>query len=162
MKNKIIIKEKKENENKKEINENKEKKENSNLININQKKEALLKNEEDKKIINNIQEKKENKKVEVDKTEKNKLKEENSNKKDLNYSDEEEDDGDFNLDNLTDEEKMALIQQREILLKLQEEAEARGEHFDIQEYLAQLAEQSEEDDEYGKQENKSDKLNKSF
>ena len=155
MKNKIIIKEKKENENKKEINENKEKKENSNLININQKKE-------DKKIINNIQEKKENKKVEVDKTEKNKLKEENSNKKDLNYSDEEEDDGDFNLDNLTEEEKMALIQQREILLKLQEEAEARGEHFDIQEYLAQLAEQSEEDDEYGKQENKSDKLNKSF
>ena len=162
MKNKIIIKEKKENENKKEINENKEKKENNNLININQKKEDLLKNEEDKKIINNIQEKKENKKVEVDKTEKNKLKEENSNKKDLNYSDEEEDDGDFNLDNLTEEEKMALIQQREILLKLQEEAEARGEHFDIQEYLAQLAEQSEEDDEYGKQENKSDKLNKSF
>ena len=162
MKNKIIIKEKKENENKKEINENKEKKENSNLININQKKEALLKNEEDQKIINNIQEKKENKKVEVDKAEKNKLKEENSNKKDLNYSDEEEDDGDFNLDNLTEEEKMALIQQREILLKLQEEAEARGEHFDIQEYLAQLAEQSEEDDEYGKQENKSDKLNKSF
>ena len=162
MKNKIIIKEKMENENKKEINENKEKKENTNLININQKKEDLLKNEEDKKIINNIQEKKENKKVEVDKTEKNKLKEENSNKKDLNYSDEEEDDGDFNLDNLTEEEKMALIQQREILLKLQEEAEARGEHFDIQEYLAQLAEQSEEDDEYGKQENKSDKLNKSF
>ena len=57
---------------------------------------------------------------------------------------------------------MALIQQREILMKLQEEAEARGEHFDIQEYLAQLAEQSEEEDELGKQDNKSDKLNKSF
>ena len=57
---------------------------------------------------------------------------------------------------------MALIQQREILMKLQEEAEERGEHFDIQEYLAQLAEQSEEEDELGKQDNKSDKLNKSF
>ena len=80
-----------------------------------------------------------------------------------NNSEEEEDEGDFNLDNLTEEEKMALLQQREILMKLQEEAEARGEHFDIQEYLAQLAEQSEEDDEYGQQENKSDnKLNKSF
>ena len=58
---------------------------------------------------------------------------------------------------------MALLQQREIIMKLQEEAEARGEHFDIQEYFAQLAEQSEEDDDFGQQENKSDnKLNKSF
>ena len=55
-----------------------------------------------------------------------------------------------------------LIQQKIILQKLQEEAEARGEHFDIQEYLAQLAEQSEEDDEIGNQEDKSDKFNKSF
>ena len=164
IKNEIIIKEKKENENKKEIKENNEKKENNNSTKINQKKEAPLKDkDEDKKIIsNNIQEKKEIKKIEEDKKEKNKSKEENSNKKDLNYSDEEEDEGDFNLDNLTEEEKMALIQQREILMKLQEEAEARGEHFDIQEYLAQLAEQSEEEDELGKQDNKSDKLNKSF
>ena len=88
--------------------------------------------------------------------------EKNSDKKELNDLEEEEDEGDFNLDNLTEEEKMALIQQREILLKLQEEAEARGEHFDIQEYLAQLAEQSEEDDEIGNQEDKSDKFNKSF
>ncbi len=80
----------------------------------------------------------------------------------MNDLEEEEDEGDFNLDNLTEEEKMALIQQREILLKLQEEAEARGEHFDIQEYLAQLAEQSEEDDEIGNQEDQSDKFNKSF
>ena len=58
---------------------------------------------------------------------------------------------------------MALLQQREIIMKLQEEAETRGEHFDIQEYFAQLAEQSEEDDDFGQQENKSDnKLNKSF
>ena len=164
LKNEIIIKEKKENENKKEIKENNEKKENNNSTKINQKKEAPLKEkDEDKKIINNnIQEKKEVKKIEEDKKEKNKLKEENSNKKDLNYSDEEEDEGDFNLDNLTEEEKLALIQQREILMKLQEEAEERGEHFDIQEYLAQLAEQSEEEDEMGKQDNKSDKLNKSF
>ena len=69
----------------------------------------------------------------------------------------------YNYDDLTNEEKMLIIQQKIILQKLQEEAEARGEHFDIQEYFAQLAEQSEEDDEYGQQENKSDnKLNKSF
>ena len=95
------------------------------------------------------------------KEEKKELKEEIPDKKELNNS-EEEDEDDFNLDNLTEEEKMALMQQREILMKLQEEAEARGEHFDIQEYLAQLAEQSEEDDDFGKQENKSNKLNKSF
>jgi hypothetical protein len=117
------------------------------------------------KKVNNIPEKQEIKNIEENKKEeKHKHIEENSDKKELNDLEEEEDEGDFNLDNLTEEEKMALIQQREILLKLQEEAEARGEHFDIQEYLAQLAEQSEEEDDFGHQQgNKSDnKLNKSF
>ena len=132
--------------------------------NKNQKEENQLNNEESpEKKINNIPEKQEIKNFEENKKEqKHKPLEENSDKKELNDLEEEEDEGDFNLDNLTEEEKMALIQQREILLKLQEEAEARGEHFDIQEYLAQLAEQSEEDDEMGNQEDKSDKFNKSF
>ena len=147
----------------KDININIEKKNNISP-NKNQKEENQLNNEESpEKKINNIPEKQEIKNFEENKKEqKHKPLEENSDKKELNDLEEEEDEGDFNLDNLTEEEKMALIQQREILLKLQEEAEARGEHFDIQEYLAQLAEQSEEDDEMGNQEDKSDKFNKSF
>ena len=139
-------------------------KENNISPNKNQKEENQLINEESsEKKVNNIPEKQEIKNSEENKKEeKHKHIEENSDKKELNDLEEEEDEGDFNLDNLTEEEKMALIQQREILLKLQEEAEARGEHFDIQEYLAQLAEQSEEDDEIGNQEDKSDKFNKSF
>ena len=139
-------------------------KENNISPNKNQKEENQLINEESsEKKVNNIPEKQEIKNSEENqKEEKHKHIEENSDKKELNDLEEEEDEGDFNLDNLTEEEKMALIQQREILLKLQEEAEARGEHFDIQEYLAQLAEQSEEDDEIGNQEDKSDKFNKSF
>ena len=180
----IIIKEKKE-ENIKDKKEQKEENEGNNQIQINninndikiniekennisqnekQKEEIQLINEESsEKKVNNIPEKQEIKNNEENKKEeKHKHIEENSDKKELNDLEEEEDEGDFNLDNLTEEEKMALIQQREILLKLQEEAEARGEHFDIQEYLAQLAEQSEEDDEIGNQEDKSDKFNKSF
>jgi len=139
-------------------------KENNISPNKNQKEENQLINEESsEKKVNDIPEKQEIKNIEENKKEeKHKHIEENSDKKELNDLEEEEDEGDFNLDNLTEEEKIALIQQREILLKLQEEAEARGEHFDIQEYLAQLAEQSEEDDEIGNQEDKSDKFNKSF
>ena len=161
------IKAQKENENNKNknININNEAKINNNNIQLNQnKKEEIQLNKKEEQKNNFIQENKEKviKAEELNKKEEEeKLKEETSNKKELNEYEEEEDEGDFNLDNLTEEEKMALIQQREILLKLQEEAEARGEHFDIQEYLAQLAEQSEEEDEFGKQD-KSDKLNKSF
>ena len=180
----IIIKEKKV-EDIKDKKEQKEENEDNNQIQINninndikiniekennisqnekQKEEIQLINEESsEKKVNDIPEKQEIKNIEENKKEeKHKHIEENSDKKELNDLEEEEDEGDFNLDNLTEEEKMALIQQREILLKLQEEAEARGEHFDIQEYLAQLAEQSEEDDEIGNQEDKSDKFNKSF
>ena len=160
-KNKIII------DKKIDIN-NDIKKETQNKIIINEEKNNKEKEEETKNELKNKEYIKETKKEESGKKEEKniKMKEDNNldNKELMNYnSEEEEDEGDFNLDNLTEEEKMALLQQREILMKLQEEAEARGEHFDIQEYLAQLAEQSEEDDEYGQQENKSDnKLNKSF
>ena len=65
----------------------------------------------------------------------------------------------YNIDDLTDEEKMVIIQQQLILQKMQEEAEARGEQFNPQEYiefLERLAKEEEEDE-------KSDgKLNKSF
>ena len=162
--NKIKMNNDKENDNEKKNSLNKNTKEE---IQLNNKDSPKIKNIQEKQEIKNIEEKKEIKNIEEKQELKNlqekvKSKEENSNKKNINDSEEEEDEGDFNLDNLTEEEKMALIQQREILLKLQEEAESRGEHFDIQEYLAQLAEQSEEDDEFGKQENKSNKLNKSF
>ena len=160
-KNKIII------DKKIDIN-NDIKKETQNKIILNEEKNKKEKEEETKNELKNKEYIKETKKEEGGKKEEKniKMKEDNNlDNKELmnNNSEEEEDEGDFNLDNLTEEEKMALLQQREILMKLQEEAEARGEHFDIQEYLAQLAEQSEEDDEYGQQENKSDnKLNKSF
>ena len=73
----------------------------------------------------------------------------------------ENDDEDVNLDDLTEEEKLALLQQREILQKLQEEAAAKGEHFDVQEYLEMLEKQANEEEEEG--DNKEDdKINKSF
>ena len=77
----------------------------------------------------------------------------------------ENEDEEINLDDLTEEEKMQLFQQQEILQKLQEEAEARGEHFDIQEYLSMLEKQANEEEEEGEENeyNKgSDKVNKSF
>ena len=173
-KDKIIIEKKPDNKNDKKDDDNNKNKLKINNDNINNDNISLNKKEkeekpllkENKNEINNVKEKKEEMKKEVNniKEEKNELKNNNNmnNKNDLINSDEEEDEGDFNLDNLTKKEKIALLQQNEILMKLQEEAEARGEHFDIQEYLAQLAEHSEEDDEFGQQENKSNKLNKSF
>ena len=71
----------------------------------------------------------------------------------------DEEGNDFNFDDLTDEEKMSILQQHLFLQKLQEEAEARGEHFDPQDYLDYLEQQEEQ--ELMKKEN-SNKLNKSF
>ena len=68
----------------------------------------------------------------------------------------------FNFDDLTDEEKMSIIHQQIILQKLQEEAEARGEQFDPQEYLAYLEQQAEEEELMQKKNANSNKLNKSF
>ena len=74
----------------------------------------------------------------------------------------ENEDDEINLDDLTEEEKMALLQQQEILQKLQEEAEARGENFDVQEYLAMLEKQANEEEEEEGDNKGSDKMNKSF
>ena len=74
----------------------------------------------------------------------------------------ENEEEEINLDDLTEEEKMALFQQQEILQKLQEEAEARGEHFDVQEYLAMLEKQANEEEEEEADNKGSDKVNKSF
>ena len=74
----------------------------------------------------------------------------------------ENEDEEINLDDLTEEEKLALFQQQEILQKLQEEAEARGEHFDVQEYLAMLEKQANEEEEEEGDNKGSDKVNKSF
>lgn len=100
-----------------------------------------------------------NKIIENKSNENNQYNNNENNENNMNISDEEE--NDFNFDDLTEEEKIALIQQRELLLKLQAEAEARGEQFNIQEYLAQLEEQAEED-EFGQQGQNDNKLNKSF
>ena len=85
----------------------------------------------------------------------------NAEKEDM--GEEGDDDEEINLDDLTEEEKMALLQQREILQKLQEEAEAKGEHFDVQEYLEMLEKQAnEEEEEEGDNNKEDDKINKSF
>ena len=72
----------------------------------------------------------------------------------------------YNVDDLTNEEKMLIIQQKIILQKLQEEAEARGEQFNPQEYIEflerQAMEEEEEDDDDLKERKKCNKLNKSF
>ena len=73
----------------------------------------------------------------------------------------ENDDEDIDYDKLTEEEKIALMQQREILQKLQEEAAARGEQFDVQEYLDMLEKQANEEEEEEGEKN-DDKVNKSF
>ena len=72
----------------------------------------------------------------------------------------------YNYDDLTNKEKMLIIQQKIILQKLQEEVEARGEQFNPQEYIEflerQTLEEEEEEDEDFKVGKDSNKLNKSF
>ena len=137
---------------------------NMNKMNMENNNKNNLMNEEDLKEEN--EQKSGNKQQNDNKIIENKSNENNqynnnneNNENNMNISDEEE--NDFNFDDLTEEEKIALIQQRELLLKLQAEAEARGEQFNIQEYLAQLEEQAEED-EFGQQGQNDNKLNKSF
>ena len=72
----------------------------------------------------------------------------------------------YNVDDLTNEEKMLIIQQKIILQKLQEEAEARGEQFNPQEYIEflerQAMEEEEEEEDDLKEGKGGNKLNKSF
>ena len=94
-------------------------------------------------------------------------KEENNNKSKENSDDShfiDEEGNMHNIDDLTEEEKMIILQQQLILQKLQEEAEARGEQFNPQEYINFLESQIKEDEEeqeINKKESKN-KLNKSF
>ena len=79
---------------------------------------------------------------------------------------EDEEENIYNYDDLTNEEKMLIIQQKIILQKLQEEAEARGEQFNPQEYIEflerQALEEEEEEDEDVVKGKGNNKLNKSF
>ena len=133
-------KEKLNNIEKKEENKNlnKEVKENNN-IDEKVKEEKNNKKEKEDNILNN------NKNKINDKE----LKEENNDEKessdDSHFIDDE---GNVhNIDDLTDEEKMLIIQQQLIIQKLQEEAEARGEQFDPQEYIDFLERQAKGDKE---------------
>lgn len=118
--------------------EKKTNKENSEKKEIEKKEEIPKKEETPKK--QEIPKKGEEKKVD-----KNEIKEnEQKNNKQIQ---EDEEDEDLNFDNLTDEQKIQLIQQNEILRKLQEAAEARGEKFDIQDYIAFLEEHNREEEE---------------
>ena len=141
-----------------------------NIENLEEKEYNDADQEQEQEIIEN-QEIQNELKIEENKIEDNKIQnyegKQNDNNE-INIEGEEEmgeegenDDEDVNLDDLTDEEKLALLQQREILQKLQEEAAAKGEHFDVQEYLEMLEKQANEEEEEG--DNKEDdKINKSF
>ena len=138
-------------ENNKKLNVNKEKKNKDNINdnknikditeNNNIKEEEKNYNEEkDNNILNNNK----NQKLNEEKTKENNNKDEESSD-DSHFVDEE---GNIhNIDDLTDEEKMVILQQRLILQKLQEEAEARGEQFDPQEYIEYLERQVREEEE---------------
>ena len=141
-----------------------------NIENLEEKEYNDADQEQEQEIIEN-QEIPNELKIEENKIEDNKIQNSESEQNDnneINIDGEEEmgeegenDDEDVNLDDLTEEEKLALLQQREILQKLQEEAAAKGEHFDVQEYLEMLEKQANEEEEEG--DNKEDdKINKSF
>ena len=66
----------------------------------------------------------------------------------------------YNLDDLTEEDKMKILQQQFLFQKLQEEAELRG--MDPQEYLELLEQQEQEEAEEMLGKKESNKLNKSF
>ena len=142
-----------------------------NIENLEEKEYNDADQEQEQEIIEN-QEIPNELKIEENKIEDNKIQnyesEQNDNNE-INIDGEEEmgeegenDDEDVNLDDLTEEEKLALLQQREILQKLQEEAAAKGEHFDVQEYLEMLEKQANEEEEEGENNKEDNKNNKSF
>ena len=131
-------------------------------ININKKIKEEEKNYNEEKELNNEALEYKNEILNAEPTEENKDKEkEKESSDDSHFVDDE---GNVhNLDDLTDEEKMIILQQQLILQKLQEEAEARGEQFDPQEYFEFLERQAKEDEEEDlNQKNGDNKLNKSF
>ena len=129
----------KEKKNKDNINNNKNIKDITENNNIKEE-EKNYNEEKDNNILNNNK----NQKLNEEKTKENNNKDEESSD-DSHFVDEE---GNIhNIDDLTDEEKMVILQQRLILQKLQEEAEARGEQFDPQEYIEYLERQVREEEE---------------
>ena len=129
----------KEKKNKDNINDNKNIKDITENNNIKEE-EKNYNEEKNNNILNNNK----NQKLNEEKTKENNNKDEESSD-DSHFVDEE---GNIhNIDDLTDEEKMVILQQRLILQKLQEEAEARGEQFDPQEYIEYLERQVREEEE---------------
>ena len=129
----------KEKKNKDNINDNKNIKDITENNNIKEE-EKNYNEEKENNILNNNK----NQKLNEEKTKENNNKDEESSD-DSHFVDEE---GNIhNIGDLTDEEKMVILQQRLILQKLQEEAEARGEQFDPQEYIEYLERQVREEEE---------------
>ena len=93
-------------------------------------------------------------------------KEENEEEKDKESNDThfvDENGNVYNFDDLSEEEKMLILQQQLIIQRLQEEAEARGEHFDPQDYIEFLERQAkEEEDEEEITGQSTNQINKSF
>ena len=154
---------------KEEGNKNSNKKDNSrkeinNQEKANNLKKSNNKKEEEKNYIEDIKDfNKDNHKNQKAKLYQNKEKN-NKNKEssdDNHFVDEE---GNIhNFDDLTDEEKMIILQQQIILQKLQEEAEAKGEQFDPQDYFEYLERQAQEEEEEEMNLKKvNNKLNKSL
>ena len=154
---------------KEEGNKNSNKKDNSrkeinnqekanNLKKSNNKKEEEKNYIEDIKDFNKDNHKNQKKKLYQNKEKNNKNKESSD---DSHFVDEE---GNIhNFDDLTDEEKMIILQQQLILQKLQEEAEAKGEQFDPQDYFEYLERQAQEEEEEEMNLKKvNNKLNKSL
>ena len=139
---------------------------NINILKENNEKEED-KNEEDKKInINNNNINMINKEEIKNESDIPYKKEENEEEKDKesNGSHFVDENGNiYNFDDLTEEEKMLIIQQQLIIQRLQEEAEARGEHFDPQDYIEFLERQAkEEEDEEEITGQSTNQINKSF
>ena len=153
---------------KEEGNKNSNKKDSRKEINNQEKannlKKSNNKKEEEKNYIEDIKDfNKDNHKNQKAKLYQNKEKN-NKNKEssdDNHFVDEE---GNIhNFDDLTDEEKMIILQQQIILQKLQEEAEAKGEQFDPQDYFEYLERQAQEEEEEEMNLKKvNNKLNKSL
>ena len=162
---KEIIKEEKNNKKDKDIILQKE--------NVNENKIIIKKNEEEEEKNNNDKSKNENKNKKDEDSEPviyqgvlGEPSEESDKDKSENNSHYVDEQGNIhNYDDLTEEEKMIIIQQQLLLQRLQEEAEARGEQFDPQEYIEFLERQAleeEEEEEELKEGKSSNKLNKSF
>ena len=154
----------KKEEGNKNSNKKDSRKESNNQEKANNLKKSNNKKEEEKNYIEDIKDcNKDNHKNQKKKLYQNKEKN-NKNKESSDDSHFVDDEGNIhNFDDLTDEEKMIILQQQLILQKLQEEAEAKGEQFDPQDYFEYLERQAQEEEEEEMNLKKvNNKLNKSL